>query len=217
VQDGPDASAGELAAIFRRGIAAQMPTVSAPNEEQLLRQYTNEPLRAQVIRNVGTELRNALEARLPSYMVPGAFVVLEAFPLNPNGKINRRALPAPETDRPDLAAEFVAPQGSLESVLASIWSAALEIDRVGRHDRLLELGGSSLLAVQAKARIEDVFGLEVSVQSILTLPFDEFAAEVASRGKAAGLDLRAVADLYQEIAGLSDERVMSELQQRSAQ
>jgi amino acid adenylation domain-containing protein len=214
VRDGPDAAAGELAALFRLGRRADMPSVPVPPKQRSLRDYTNDPLRSHVIRKIGHDLRDALEARLPAYMVPAAFVMLESFPLNPNGKINRRALPAPDTDRPELAHEYAAPQGALESVLATIWSEALDIDRIGRFDGFLGLGGSSLLAVQIKARIQDLLDLEIQVQSILTLPFNEFAADVLARGGAAGIDVRAMAELYDEIARLPEARVISELEKR---
>jgi hypothetical protein len=99
-------------------------------------------------------------------------------------------------------------------VLATIWSEALDIDRIGRFDGFLGLGGSSLLAVQIKARIQDLLDLEIQVQSILTLPFNEFAADVLARGGAAGIDVRAMAELYDEIARLPEARVISELEKR---
>ncbi len=163
---------------------------------------------------IANELRSLLEARLPSYMVPAAFVVLDQFPLNPNGKINRRALPEPEADRPDLAAAYEAPRGPLEAALASMWAEVLEIDRVGRHDRFLELGGSSLLAVEVKNRVHEAFEVEVPVQAFLSLPLDECASEVVACGEAAGVDAVAVAAVYQEITALPEERVMRELQER---
>jgi amino acid adenylation domain-containing protein/non-ribosomal peptide synthase protein (TIGR01720 family) len=95
-----------------------------------------------------TELREHLLKKLPEYMVPASFVFLEKFPLTNNGKIDRRALPEPEADRPELAEAFVAPRTELETKLARIWSQVLRVERVGIHDNFFELGGDSILSIQ---------------------------------------------------------------------
>src|SRR5439155_24785674 len=91
------------------------------------------------------ELREALRAKLPEYMVPSAFVMLEALPLTPNGKVDRKALPAPEAGA---ARTYVAPRAGAEELLASIWSGVLGVDVIGREDHFFEIGGHSLLATQ---------------------------------------------------------------------
>src|SRR5262249_19083466 len=92
------------------------------------------------------ELRSFLAETLPDYSIPAAFVVLKALPLMPNGKVNRRALPAPElSDHENL---YVAPRIPTEEMLASIWSEVLQRERIGIHDNFFELGGHSLLATQ---------------------------------------------------------------------
>ena len=85
-------------------------------------------------------------SRLPAYMVPVAYVRMEAMPLTPNGKLDRKALPAPEDDA-YASQHYEAPQGEIETVLASLWAELLKLDRVGRHDNFFELGGHSLLAI----------------------------------------------------------------------
>ncbi|MEV4319529.1 amino acid adenylation domain-containing protein [Actinocrispum sp. NPDC049592] len=95
-----------------------------------------------------SELRSHLQARLPDYMVPAAFVMLSALPLNPNGKVDRKALPAPEGARPDLRAQFVAPRTSAEKVLAEVWSEVLGVTDIGVHDNFFDLGGDSILSIQ---------------------------------------------------------------------
>src|SRR6185312_4548222 len=92
-------------------------------------------------------LREHLKAVLPEYMVPSAFVVLEAFPLTPNGKLNRRGLPAPDLSS-YTSREYEAPLGEVEEVLAGIWQELLRVERVGRNDNFFELGGHSLLVMQ---------------------------------------------------------------------
>ncbi len=85
------------------------------------------------------ELRRYLQAKLPHYMVPGVFVFLEALPLTSNGKVDRRALPAPESVRPDLDEGYVAPRTPEEEILAQVWSQVLGIDRVGIHDNFFDV------------------------------------------------------------------------------
>jgi amino acid adenylation domain-containing protein/non-ribosomal peptide synthase protein (TIGR01720 family) len=99
-----------------------------------------------------TELRDHLKSRLPGYMIPAAFVTLEALPRLPNGKIDRRALPAPDQTRPDLQDAFVAPRNPVERQLAEIWSQALGLQHVGVHDNFFQLGGDSILSIQIVSR-----------------------------------------------------------------
>jgi len=99
-----------------------------------------------------SELRQFLQERLPEYMVPSAFVLLEKLPLTPNGKLDRAALPAPDLTRSELFETFAAPCSSLEQQLASIWMEVLGIERVGIHDNFFELGGDSILSIQIVAK-----------------------------------------------------------------
>ncbi|NEO95068.1 MAG: hypothetical protein F6K56_34695, partial [Moorea sp. SIO3G5] len=103
-----------------------------------------------------TNLRGFLKQKLPQYMIPNAFVVLDALPLTPNGKIDRRGLPAPDTSRQSGTETFVAPRDSIELQLAQIWSQVLGIQPIGVTDNFFELGGHSLLAVRLVAEIEKV-------------------------------------------------------------
>ena len=99
-----------------------------------------------------SELRQFLQERLPEYMVPSAFVLLEKLPLTPNGKLDRAALPDPDLTRSDLEAAFAAPSSSVEEQLASIWAQVLGIERVGTGDNFFELGGDSILSIQIVAK-----------------------------------------------------------------
>ncbi|MFP4411180.1 non-ribosomal peptide synthetase [Coleofasciculus sp.] len=105
-----------------------------------------------------SELRYFLKEQLPDYMLPSAFVILEALPLTPNGKVDRRALPTPNTFSITQAASFVSPRDSLEWQLAQIWSEVLSIHPVGVRDNFFDLGGHSLLAVRLMAKIQQQFG-----------------------------------------------------------
>ncbi|MEG5092537.1 amino acid adenylation domain-containing protein [Microcoleus sp. B13-B4] len=125
-----------------------------------------------------TDLRHFLKQKLPDYMMPGAFIVLEALPLTPNGKVDRRALPAPDL-RPELEEFFVAPRTPIEEMLASIWSNILLIDSVGVHDNFFTLGGHSLLATQVISRVRDTISIELPLRSLFEAPtIAEFASRV---------------------------------------
>jgi amino acid adenylation domain-containing protein len=123
------------------------------------------------------ELRLHLKQSLPEYMVPSAYVVLEALPLTPNGKLDRRALPAPEADAV-VRGEYVAPRTPVEEVLASLWCEVLKLDRVGVHDNFFELGGHSLLALTLIERMRRQ-RLHLSIRTVFTAPtLAELAAAV---------------------------------------
>jgi len=108
-----------------------------------------------------TGLRRALTEVLPNYMIPSAFVVLDALPMTPTGKVDRRALPEPDPGRPELETPFVPPKEPLEKRLAEIWSDVLDLDKIGIHDNFFELGGQSLLATQIVSRVKDLLGVDL--------------------------------------------------------
>ncbi|HVR96679.1 MAG TPA: amino acid adenylation domain-containing protein [Thermoanaerobaculia bacterium] len=132
-----------------------------------------------------SELRGFLRERLPEPMLPAAFVTLEALPLLPNGKVDRRALPEPGNERPTLAAEYAAPEGEMEHAIAGIWRDLLGVDRVGRNDNFFELGGHSLLLVQANQRLREALGREVPVVDLFRFPtVGQLAAHLAGQAEA---------------------------------
>ncbi|HET7864785.1 MAG TPA: amino acid adenylation domain-containing protein, partial [Burkholderiaceae bacterium] len=114
-------------------------------------------------------LRAALARSLPEYMVPAAYVLLEALPLTPNGKLDRKALPAPEGSAFGVA-RFEPPQGEIETTLAALWCELLGLERVGRADHFFELGGHSLLAVQLASRVRTRLGVEVALAQLFAQP-----------------------------------------------
>ena len=115
-----------------------------------------------------SRLREYLTSRLPQYMVPNAFVLLDRFPLTANGKVDRRALPAPAIDA-YVSHEYEAPAGLVEKGLAEIWQELLNVERVGRRDNFFELGGHSLLMVQMMERLRRL-GLSATVRSVYENP-----------------------------------------------
>jgi fengycin family lipopeptide synthetase B len=107
------------------------------------------------------ELRAHLKATLPDYMVPAFYVTLDALPVTPNGKVDRRALPAPEGGRPEMEGAYTAPEGDTEQKLAKIWAEVLGVPQVGSHDNFFELGGDSILSIQIIARAGEA-GLRIT-------------------------------------------------------
>ncbi|WP_354359844.1 amino acid adenylation domain-containing protein, partial [Variovorax boronicumulans] len=142
-------------------------------DRQLVAYLTGEDVQA-------VALREQLATRLPEYMVPAAYVHLEALPLTPNGKLDRRALPAPG-DAAYGTRAFEPPQGEIEEELAAIWQDLLGLERIGRADNFFELGGHSLLAVQLVSRVRARLGLEVALTDVFShSTLDAFAHRVAA-------------------------------------
>ncbi|NER31477.1 MAG: non-ribosomal peptide synthetase, partial [Symploca sp. SIO1C4] len=112
------------------------------------------------------QLRQFLEAKLPAYMVPNAFVILESLPLTANGKINRRALPVPDVR--ERTKKYIAPQTPTEEILAQIWGQVLKVEQVSIEDNFFELGGHSLLATQLVSRIRDTFQMELPLRELFS-------------------------------------------------
>jgi hypothetical protein len=151
------------------------------------------------------ELRRQVGDRLPEYMVPVAVVFLEAFPLSPNGKIDRQALPAPDTSQIAVKAEYVAPRNAVEQELARIWSDLLGVERVGVYDDFFHLGGHSLLAGRVASRVRESLRVDLPLITFFegsTLAELAQAVEVAQW--AAGL-------VPQEVAAGGDELEFGEL------
>jgi amino acid adenylation domain-containing protein len=134
------------------------------------------------IEAAAADLRAYLRDRLPEYMVPGAFVVLEALPLTPSGKTDRRALPAPARGGAEREGGSPDPRDALETTLCGIFQEALGIPRVGLRDSFFELGGHSLLAVQIMSRLEEATGVRLPVAVLFRAPTVELLAEEVRRG-----------------------------------
>ncbi|HSF40964.1 MAG TPA: amino acid adenylation domain-containing protein [Thermoanaerobaculia bacterium] len=144
--------------------------------------YANDPLRARLLSHFVPRLREDLKRRLPEPMVPSSFVLLDELPLSPNGKLDRRALPAPEVSRPDRAGEYKAARNPVEERLVEIWREVLKLDRVGVHDNLFDIGGHSLLATQIAVRIRETFRIELPLRILYGAPtVAELALTVVQR------------------------------------
>jgi acyl carrier protein len=117
-------------------------------------------------------------------MLPASFVLLERLPLSPNGKVNRRALPAPDPGRPELAAAYVAPRTKVEQTITAIWKEALQLEKVGMHDNFFDLGGHSLLMAQVQKKLEGAFHTNVSLVDLFQYPnIDALARHMSQEGE----------------------------------
>ncbi|CAM3390081.1 Peptide synthetase XpsB [Xenorhabdus nematophila ATCC 19061] len=152
-------------------------------------------------------LREQLNTHLAAYMVPNAFVVLAAFPLTASGKVDRKALPAP--DRTAIAShEYEAPEGEIEQQIAVILQTLLQLEQVGRHDSFFDLGGNSLSIIQLMARLRDEFHLEISIPDIFAHPtLSELAELIASRQIETFFAQEDIESLQKELENLSEDEL----------
>jgi len=128
-----------------------------------------------------TELRNYIKQSLPDYMVPAAFVELKVLPQTPNGKIDRKALPEPEHERPDLDDKYEAPDTPMEKMIAGIWQDLLEIDHISVFDNFFDLGGYSLLSLRVVSRLEKETGVKVNPGELVLQTLGQLAAACEAR------------------------------------
>lgn len=144
------------------------------------------------------KLRRAAKAKLPPYMVPSAYVVVQSLPATPNGKLDRNALPAPDGARPELERGYVAPAGPIEEALASIWREVLAIDRAGVEDDFFDLGGHSLLAVKMLALLEDTVGVTLPLRALFDSTTIRELAQAVSAELLGGAESDDLAQLLSE-------------------
>jgi acyl carrier protein len=142
-----------------------------------------------------SDLRAFLAHDLPDYMLPSHFIRLDKMPLTPNGKVDRKALPQPGEQRPDLHTHYAEPRNETEARIARIWQDALRLSRVGVHDNFFEIGGSSLPALQVVTQVNRAFQVELPIAAFFEKP------------TVAGMSEAVEAALVAELAALSDEEV----------
>ncbi|RMF36692.1 MAG: non-ribosomal peptide synthetase, partial [Chloroflexi bacterium] len=162
-----------------------------------------------------SELRSFLRRTLPDYMVPAAFVFLETLPLTPSGKVDRRALPAPDGLRPTLQREYVPPRTPVEQELAALCAELLGVERVGIYDNFFELGGHSLLATQFISRVRETFDVEVPLRALFEHPtVAELAEEIEALRQTEEADVAKIAELLEKIQDLSQDDVLALLREK---
>ncbi len=161
---------GEIEAVLARASEVREAVVTlredVPGDERLAAYLVASPERPPAI----ADLRRLLREKLPSHMIPSAFVFLDRLPLTPNGKVDRRKLPEPEKRHLASATAYVSPRTELEKTIAKIWQELLRVEKVGLHDNFFDLGGHSLLVVQAQARLRDALGVDLAVVTLFQYP-----------------------------------------------
>ncbi|MDQ6893669.1 MAG: amino acid adenylation domain-containing protein [Acidobacteriota bacterium] len=170
---------GEIESVLARHALVAASVVMAREDAPGDRRLVAYVVRRDGKRDAIPRLREAAASSLPEHMVPSAFVFLDSLPLTANGKVDRRALPAPDTSRPQ-AEKFAAPRSDLERSIARIWSDVLRLDRVGVHENFFELGGHSLLATRVISCVRDSLRLEVSLRTLFQFPTVARFAEAVS-------------------------------------
>ncbi|HEV2861253.1 MAG TPA: phosphopantetheine-binding protein, partial [Pyrinomonadaceae bacterium] len=161
------------------------------------------------------ELRTYLKGKLPEYMVPAAFVSLDEIPLTPNGKVNRRALPAPEPSTSEPADGYVAPRDAVEEELAAAWAELLKLERVGVESNFFDLGGHSLLAMRLLSRVRERFQVELEVRALFEAPTVAGMAALVRRAQSRQ-DSDADAGIEAMLGGLGNlEHLLAELDRLS--
>ncbi|MEC4812395.1 MAG: amino acid adenylation domain-containing protein [Scytonema sp. PMC 1069.18] len=120
--------------------------------------------------NLSAELKVYLKEKLPEYMVPSAFVLLDALPLTHNGKVNRKALPEPDEIAMQLEVAYVEPQNEVEQSIAAVWKEVLQIDKVGVHDNFFDLGGNSVHIVRIHKKLQEIFNKKIAVVKLFEYP-----------------------------------------------
>jgi amino acid adenylation domain-containing protein len=151
------------------------------------------------------ELRQSLQERLPEYMVPTAFVMVEELPLTVNGKVDRRALPAPDSQRPQLEKVYVGPRNEREEKLAGIWSQVLGVEKVGVHDNFFELGGDSIIIIKIIGKMTQI-GYEATPKQIHDHPTIAALANVVSMVEASSAEQEEVFEPA-PLVNLNDEKL----------
>jgi acyl carrier protein len=169
-------------------------------------------LTAYVAPNVGTKmephgLRSYLKAKLPDYMVPSVWVMLEALPLMPNGKVDRSALPVPDRIRPEPDISFRGPATPIENMIAAIWSELLGVEQVGVHDNFFDLGGHSLLAMRVISKIRKQLGVELPVRMVFEKPTVTGLAEAVIHHQIRAEKNEEAARILGEVEGLSEKEI----------
>jgi amino acid adenylation domain-containing protein len=160
--------------------------IEAAHPTQPWRSYANET--SGTSPQLAAALRRYLERRLPSFMIPAAFVPLPSLPLLPSGKLDRSALPRPGGSRGAASVAFIAPAGRIESTLASIWAELLGIPQIGLHDNFFSLGGHSLLATQIVSRARAQLGVDLPLRALFERPTISGLAKVVRDLMSAGSD-----------------------------
>jgi SAM-dependent methyltransferase/acyl carrier protein len=173
----------------QQGQVANYTVARFPGETDLARpwgSYANNPLRQRVAAKLVPQLRLYVGGKLPEYMLPSAFVLLDEMPLTSSGKVNRRALPAPEQSSNESMGDYRGPRRPAEEMIAAIFADVLRLERVGLDDNFFEMGGHSLSATQVVSRIRQNMGVDLPVRSVFESPTVALLAQAAEQRQRVG-------------------------------
>ena len=174
-----------------KGQVGVLPSRAFDTQERL-QDYASVPLSEQLLQGSASTLRSYLQERLPEYMLPSSYVVLESIPLTVNGKLDRKALPAPDS-RPLLATDYIAPRTEMEKSLALIWSELLQVDEIGIYDNFFELGGDSVQCVKIQAMSRRL-GITVTVKQIFEKQTVAGLSEIVTSNIAGKMEIKSSYD-----------------------
>ena len=179
-----EASPGKIDLLLRRKMPTlerEFTSVRFPGDRQSdvsLSDFANKPLKQRIASSLPEQLRTALVRKLPDFMVPSAFVLLDEIPLTVNGKVDREALPAPSYGS-HTNNDALSPRNPIEEMAALIWAEVLGVDWVGVQDNFFSLGGHSLSAARVVSRVRQTFGVELPLRALFEFPvLEEFSAQI---------------------------------------
>jgi hypothetical protein len=172
---------GEIEQTLAGNAAVQSCAVLAREDDPGNKQLVAYVIPARTVSASARDLQDFLKQRLPEFMVPAQFVFLDAFPLTQNGKVDRKALPAPTRDEVPAGRAFVAPRTDTEKTLAGIWAPLLNLERIGVHDDVFDLGANSLVGMRAVTQIRRVFDVNVQLRNLFERPTVAGLAETIER------------------------------------
>ncbi|HLZ61772.1 MAG TPA: amino acid adenylation domain-containing protein [Ktedonosporobacter sp.] len=179
-------------------------------------QYANQPLRDRLksVSKLAPQIRKYLQERLSDYMIPSTFILLDALPLNANGKVDRKALPLPGQARPLQHVEYVAPRNPIEEVVAGIWVDVLSIEHIGVHDNFFEIGGHSLLATQVISRICHTFQIDLPLRALFEAPTIESLSHAMLQHEVRPDRISAIARVHMRLNQMSEYEIQQILQSK---
>jgi acyl carrier protein len=157
------------------------------------------------------QLRAEMGERVPDYMIPGTFVMLERLPLNSSGKVERRELPEPERQRPQLGVGYVAARNETEATLVEIWQEVLGLEQIGVEDNFFDLGGHSLLATQVISRVREAFRAELPLRTFFETPRVASLAQAITQSLSENGDDKSLDEILREIEDLPADEILPAL------
>jgi acyl carrier protein len=199
---------GKARQVMSQFISFPEPAVS----DQPWNDYANNPLCKTFVHQLVPQLRNWLRARLPAYMVPSNFVVLDELPLNANGKVDRRALPEPDAAKYVAEETFIAPRTREEETIAEIWAEVLEGQPISAEANFFDLGGHSLLATRVISRIREKCGVELPLRLLFDSPTVAALASNLAAVQPSQTDASRITEILETLASLSEDETKTLLE-----